>query len=736
MIRRSDVTVSDALGTPEPGVYITVKNDVGDLATLYDDSSNLMANPFQSGVGGAFAYNIADGDAGTYTEEYRLSLASSPRTIRTVLLDTSVGTGNIGYATRSAMAAVNGASAANAILRESGREGLFVFSSTNLSTFVTADTQQGIYVAPSSDTTGASGAWVRKFSGPIDPKWFGVLSTNSASANASAWNAMAATLLARAVITNTYRSVEAIRFTDDGIYNFGSNTIELLNATYLIEGVGAPSDVSGTCLQFSGATGIRIHSANTTGTTTRTPGQGSDRTIIRNLRLKGGYTGTEGEFHGVQLRVRAMLQNLVISDFEGDGVYIAATAGGGGAIEGNANCWRIDSLRSIRNRDGISIGDNFATADTNAGISSHCDLSANRRWGIADRSFLGNTHVEAHTATNGIPSAGSPPAYVSSVGNRYGVISGQEIGASTNAPSGTTADNTWWYYIGAGGATSIYPAWVSGTTYRAGGPYFTNNTNAKNLFINPYAESDQGFPQLTYPTMVTHGAIPRIVGLGARLTNSAANLVTNRTIGSQPDNSTTTSLVGEGTGTTTLLQWTDSSVAPLTFRWKFSGNDILLDYSNGAGNRPLYITGPNTTNQFGTGAAVPYAFYPVKLMIGDFAASIGNARRITMETAAPSSNAHAQGEIVFNRTPAQSGASSNAGWKCRTAGTPGTWDKFGGCAAAPTVTYSLTYAAPAGGTTVDTEGRASLAQLAADVAKLAADNADLRTKLQTAGLTL
>ena len=40
---------------------------------------------------------------------------------------------------------------------------------------------------------------------------------------------------------------------------------------------------------------------------------------------------------------------------------------------------------------------------------------------------------------------------------------------------------------------------------------------------------------------------------------------------------------------------------------------------------------------------------------------------------------------------------------------------------------SATYAAPAGGATVDAEGRASLAQLAADLA-------DMKAKLQAAGL--
>jgi len=47
-------------------------------------------------------------------------------------------------------------------LTEAGREGLFQWSGSNLSAKVTADPYQGLYIAPSSTTTGASGAWVRQ----------------------------------------------------------------------------------------------------------------------------------------------------------------------------------------------------------------------------------------------------------------------------------------------------------------------------------------------------------------------------------------------------------------------------------------------------------------------------------------------------------------------------------------------------------------------------------------------
>ena len=51
--------------------------------------------------------------------------------------------------------------------------GTFVWNSANLSTPVSFDIGHAIYVPPSTAPTGASGAWVRQYSGPINLLWFG-----------------------------------------------------------------------------------------------------------------------------------------------------------------------------------------------------------------------------------------------------------------------------------------------------------------------------------------------------------------------------------------------------------------------------------------------------------------------------------------------------------------------------------------------------------------------------------
>jgi hypothetical protein len=54
-----------------------------------------------------------------------------------------------------------------------GGGGTFYWDASDLSAEVAADTQSGIYVAPNSDSTGASGAWVRQYSGAVNVRWFG-----------------------------------------------------------------------------------------------------------------------------------------------------------------------------------------------------------------------------------------------------------------------------------------------------------------------------------------------------------------------------------------------------------------------------------------------------------------------------------------------------------------------------------------------------------------------------------
>ena len=78
----------------------------------------------------------------------------------------------ISAASRDSLAALADTAKA-ALLHEPRREGVFTFAAADLSAEVGSDITRAIYVPPASDPSGSSGAWVRRFEGPLHAGWFG-----------------------------------------------------------------------------------------------------------------------------------------------------------------------------------------------------------------------------------------------------------------------------------------------------------------------------------------------------------------------------------------------------------------------------------------------------------------------------------------------------------------------------------------------------------------------------------
>jgi hypothetical protein len=102
-----------------------------------------------------------------------------------------------------------------AYLAMPGRSGFFVWrGAVNLSAQVRADPAQAIYVAPKWNTSGASGAWVRQYSGAWDFGWFGGVG-DGVTDNSAAFNGFGR--LARYYSAN-FGGVEL--YFQPGIYNY------------------------------------------------------------------------------------------------------------------------------------------------------------------------------------------------------------------------------------------------------------------------------------------------------------------------------------------------------------------------------------------------------------------------------------------------------------------------------------------------------------------------------------
>ncbi len=179
-------------------VYIGAANQdpqTNPIAVYWDDAGSTPATQPLDTIGGYIVRAGTPAQAYPATDDYSIrvrdrfgsqvfyatSVSGPLANFIAALASTSAGSGAdlVGNtaqyrATRTAMASA--LHLAPVILTESGREGTFVWSSSNHSASVTLDTLQGIYVPPASDTTGASGAWVRVFTGPINIRWFGAVS--------------------------------------------------------------------------------------------------------------------------------------------------------------------------------------------------------------------------------------------------------------------------------------------------------------------------------------------------------------------------------------------------------------------------------------------------------------------------------------------------------------------------------------------------------------------------------
>lgn len=293
---------------------------------------------------------------------------------------------------RASLAATTVSPARPAFLAEAGREGVFVFEPGDRSALVTADSAQGIAVAPASDPSGASGAWVRRYDDGVSVGWFGAVAdgvTNSGPAFVAALAALAA----RGTFGGSARLIVPA-----GDYYLGNTTLDITHALVIEgEGSGMVGGVPTRLRWNGGATGIRVQYNITAGDRQIVANHASGAaTIIRGLHLNGGYAGAAGAWHGIDLMARAHIVDCQAYLWAGNGFNIVATAGGGAGLEGNANCFKIDHCSGYGCKNGLFL----SGADANAGTIVGGDYSQNREWGVRDDSFLGNTFVGVHTAAN------------------------------------------------------------------------------------------------------------------------------------------------------------------------------------------------------------------------------------------------------------------------------------------------------------------------------------------------
>lgn len=483
-----------------------------------------------------------------------------------------------------------------------------------------------------------------------------------------------------------------------GHYYLGTTTLELKRVVHLVGSGAGMAGVKPALLRWDpNVTGVIVHRGDTIGATIETTQTGqADGSIIEGLHLvSGGGTaagvtdGTRG--HGIWLRARAVLRNLVIEKFPGNGVHIVASFSGAADVRGNANGWLVEAARITKcHQNGVYVDG----ADVNAGLGSLLDVGSNGRWGIWDSSFLGNTYVGCQAETNGFAGAGANASGVESavvhyniggVDKRFAAVAGASATSLVSTTPGTN-DSVWRPVIDAGPSSGA-PTWQPGQpagTYFAGGCYRTDSASAYNVFLNCYTENE--YAQYVLPTIVIGGhrqndAFGNYSGIGAGPTRGALYGrvdLENHRFGT-PERDLTLSL---NTGTDVLLRLLaeGDNAAGVGIKWVESeGAWSIFQHASSNTRTPLNVSTDLFTGTAGRSAPVGpgYPFFKRGLFLGGPAQSLNASRFQGVNSSAPTSGEWAKGDVIWNSSPAAGGT---VGWVCVTAGTPGVWKTFGNIA--------------------------------------------------------
>jgi hypothetical protein len=238
--------------------------------------------------------------------------------------------------------------------------------------------------------------------GRINVRDFGAVGDN-ATDDSAAFVAAIAHARSLGIANHGYsHSASPTLFVPAGVYYLGSTTLDF-ECCLIFEGEtgSGPAGGSTTLRWDDGVTGLRFQFANTSGADGVKPldlTATATGSLVRNLRLEGARSDAldDGVSFGIHMRAPITVRDVMIQGFGSNGVQIKCGFGGGGAFEGNGNTFYLERLWI----EGCYHGVHCEGADSNAGTGMAINCMSNQGWGISDSSFLGNTWVSCHTATN------------------------------------------------------------------------------------------------------------------------------------------------------------------------------------------------------------------------------------------------------------------------------------------------------------------------------------------------
>jgi hypothetical protein len=536
-----------------------------------------------------------------------------------------------------------------------GGGGQFFWSDTS-----TVADDGGIYIKPTS--VSGAGRWIRQFNpaDPINVLWFGFKADNTTD-NYPMWVKMYGYLVTNRIKQmagssyDYYAQLHAIYFSPNENYYRFYHTIRL-EYNMNINGASSYDHNWSSKLMFpADSVGIIISWPDQL-----SAGHGTSGTIVKNIFLfaqnpVGNYDTTA---HAFKINAPVNFENVGIDNFGGNGFDLDQTL----PVTSSSDLSYFNMCNASRCWNGLFV----KGGDANQLVFNLCNFSVNRKWGVYDVGFLGNTYLGCHTSANG-ETAGQKTFIIHRVG---GVGIHYQYAAKhdgfLNIPGESAGWQNDWFFIGDStqfifGGVADYNA---STYYWTGGGFYLETGSLYNCYTEQGAQLSSYLGNYAFSIGGDHGAGFRtkspilsatagdfLMPMGGFSIGNIANKYTRH----------------DSTG---------------FYIYELPGNGFALKYNSGyklgafqdlgSGEQAAFITTGNTNAaSWNRNEIAPATYMSLR---GYYSASFDDAsklRKTIFGSTTPTSGTWTVGDFVMNNNPSTGSA---LGWRCISSGTPGTWN--------------------------------------------------------------
>ena len=423
------------------------------------------------------------------------------------------------------------------------------------------------------------------------------------------------------------------------------------------KGTVIDSDEFGTTLLFDdGLDGLKVVRAANSAS-----GGAGDDSVIKCVNVECAGDNSNSSGHGVTLFARAFCEDVVTQNFGEDGFHIVATSS---SNSDNANLFTLIRCKATQNgRDGLFV----SGADVNAGETIGFNSTYNGRFNVNDSSFLGNTHIGAHSSNPARRAYGR-----GSDGQGYRCILDHVATADTIPVTGADWETYWELWA----ASTTYPDIVVDTKYydsRNGESgdypfyhYFSAGSNSINVFVGCYAEgadgASNGGSYISNRSQIYGGLLgevePKGFGQAYRANISPVKAVTYK------NDSVVTSGLGDPDGTLAAAFTFKEDVPDVQWALRWDPSNATWDLRAGGliANRTFFLCDSGNS----LGRTVGF------LDFSSMGCGIGGKRH-SASSSAPTNGEYQRGDIIYRTTPSASG---KIGWVTTVGGKAGSTAVF------------------------------------------------------------